>query len=116
MDAFAQVVELLRHRRTAGDAVPIALIAEHLGLSRRKTEQLLETRYPDFPFPVVSCDGGYYRPCASADLNRYRASLHSRIVALALRLRTLRKSAAAAGFRYDRGAFADSPAQSDLPF
>lgn len=80
-----------------------AVTIEHLvsvsGLpNRRAGEQMLELHLQDFGFAVCAGSSGYFRPATADELNHYVRSLQSRIRCLAIRIRTVRKSAAAEGW------------------
>ena len=67
---------------------------------RRIVEHILETRFGDFPFLVVSSSKGYFRPATEEECNHWWASCHSRIIALSIRMKVGRKNAPSGGFRY----------------
>jgi hypothetical protein len=102
--AFARISAILAERVGEARAITIDDLARAAGLVagdrplRRLVEHVLETRFEDFPFLLVSGAPGYWRPTDPAELNRYDASLQSRLVKLCLRRRTLRRKAPANGF------------------
>lgn len=109
-DLVAALVALLEPRWGIDRAIPIADIASRLGLGRRATEQLLETCLPELPWPVVSGPAGYHRPADPAELNRYLASLQSRLRCIAIRSRTVRRQALTAGWQREGRRFVAAPA------
>ena len=78
-------------------AITINQIANMLNLSRRATEALLESAIADLDFPLVAGSYGYFIPENKDDITRYLISLHSRIKCLAIRMRSVRRNARAAG-------------------
>jgi len=67
---------------------------------RRTVEHILETRFGDFPFLVISSSKGYFRPATEEECNQWWASCHSRIRAIAMRMKAGRERATTGGFRY----------------
>lgn len=67
---------------------------------RRSAEHILETRFGDFPFLIVSGSSGYFRPDHPEQVEHWWRTCHSRIKALGIRMHTGRIKAAASGFRY----------------
>lgn len=87
---------LLADRRGADSAITIQEIGLALGhRSRRETETFIELHLGELPFCVVASSRGYFRPASAEDINHYRAALRSRIRCLAIRRRTVARSAAA---------------------
>ncbi len=107
------LIQELRARRGAHQAITIAAIAERLGLSRRSAETFLEIHLADLPFCVVSGATGYYRPAGADDINHYRAALHSRIRCLAIRSRTVAQAAAAERYPRQGRLFLDPNSERD---
>ena len=82
---------------------------------RREVERILELRFQDFGFLVISGDRGYFRPTDSAQIDHWWASLHSRIRAIAVRMHTGRQAACRDGYRYlGRGQFKKTVPRDDL--
>jgi hypothetical protein len=104
----------LRDRRGEDSALKIKQIKTILGFGRRRTETFLELHVGDLPFCVVSSTRGYYRPASASDINHCRASLRSRIRCLAIRSRTVARSALAEGWRREGKQFVNTPAAQDL--
>jgi hypothetical protein len=100
-DAFERIRAILAARHGAGQAATIDELAAAAEISRRACEHILETRFEQFPFLLVSGTSGYFRPVSAEELNTYYNSLQSRLVKLAMRRRTLRRKAATNGFRRD---------------
>ena len=111
--AFERLVNCLRMRVGEESAITLDDLALSIGLvetvtdpsgaprhkpMRRHIEHLVETRLQDIPFVVCAGSRGYYRPDSAEDLNRYYFSLRSRIKSIAVRLRTVRRKAAASGY------------------
>ena len=113
-----QVFTILRGelapRRGEARAITIEKLAALCGVTRRKVETILECRFEDFGFAIVTGDCGCYRPAGPADLNHYDASLRSRIRCIALRIRALRRAATAEGYVREAGRFIASTRQGDL--
>lgn len=84
-------------------------------MSRRQAEALIEIRLGDFGFPLCAGSAGYFVPECTEDLNHYLNSLRSRIICIALRVRTTRRAAVAAGWKLENNRFVAVPAQPDLP-
>lgn len=104
----------LARRVGIGNAITIDVLAHLHNASRRRIEVILECRLADFGFPLVSCDCGYYRPATPEDLNHYLASLLSRIRCIALRIRTVRRSALEEGWTREGGRFVRKARQGEL--
>jgi hypothetical protein len=113
-DVFRHTERLLSARRGADRAVTINQLASDVGISRRSMEQLLETRLTDFPYPLVAGSNGYFIPVTEDELTHYDRALLSRIRCLAIRRRTLRRSAGAAGYAWDRQARRFRRVRTDL--
>lgn len=88
---------ILSHAQGDHNALTIAQIASALNMSRRATEALLETSIADLGFPIIAGAHGYYIPDSQDDIRHYVASLRSRIKCVAIRIRTVRRAARAAG-------------------
>ena len=118
MDEKLQVDSLRREmewRVGADYAITIRHLCIKLGYRpRRKMEQFLELHIGDLPFCVVSGTTGYYRPNAAGDINHYRKSLRSRLKCLAIRDRTVVKTALKEGFKREGKDFVDVPVQTEL--
>jgi hypothetical protein len=84
--------------------------------ARRVAEHILETRFGDFPFLIVSSFKGYFRPATEEECNHWWASCHSRIRAIAMRMKVGRVKAPAGGFRYTGGGHFEKvkPHKNDL--
>lgn len=111
---FTILREELRARTGQERAITIDRLAGLCGVSRRKIEVILECRFADFPFALVTGDGGCFRPKDAAELNHYDASLRSRIRCIAIRIRTLRRAAKAEGYLREAGRFVSKSMQGDL--
>jgi len=113
--AFKRIVMALEYRFGEANAITIDELSIRAGLCsfdtqapgvivqnprRRQTEHMLETRFSDFPWLVVSSSRGYFRPETPDEIEHWWASLHGRIKSVALRLHTGRSKAAESGFRY----------------
>jgi len=113
--AFKKVVMALEYRFGEANAITIDELSIRSGMCtfdvaspgvmvqnprRRQTEHLLETRFADFPWLVVSSSRGYFRPETTEEIERWWQSLHGRIKSIALRLHTGRGKASASGFSY----------------
>lgn len=84
-------------------------------INRRLAEQILELRFGEFGFLVISGKRGYYRPTDPAQIEHWWASLHSRIRAVAHRMHTGRQVASRDGYRYlGRGRFQRAHPKDDL--
>jgi hypothetical protein len=82
---------------------------------RREAERILELRFQDFGFLVISGDRGYYRPTDQAQIDHWWASLHSSIRAIATRMHTGRLAACRDGWRYlGAGRFQRAVPKDDL--
>jgi hypothetical protein len=114
-ELFLSILRLLNGRRGAANALTLDEITLQAGIpNRRLTEQILEHRLADFPFPMVSSGAGYFIPATAEELNAYQASLRSRALKCFLRARTVRRKALAAGWRREGTRFANPPVQMDL--
>jgi len=82
--------------------------------SRRTTEELLEHRLADFPWPLVATSAGLFIPTDPEEINHYQRSLRARAVKIFLRARTVRRKALAYGWRRDGKWFACAPRQMGL--
>ena len=123
--AFKRIVVALEYRFGEDQAVTIDELSIRAGFCtfdmeapghmvqnprRRQTEHLLETRFQDFPWLVVSSSHGYFRPQTAEEIEHWWSSLHGRIKSVALRLHTGRSKAAASGFQYlGAGRFQKTP-------
>lgn len=74
-------------------AVPIGLLAESYGLSRRRVERDLEELVLA-GLPIVSCPAGVYVADSAEEVERYAAQLEARIGSQLRRIRALRRWAA----------------------
>jgi len=99
MNTFERASQILSASVGEQKAVTINSLAALLGISRRETESLLETKIDAFPFPLVSGASGYYIPTDADDLNHYLASLHSRASKIFKRFARVRDHAIALGYR-----------------
>lgn len=128
-EAFRRMRTILATRIGESSAITIDDLAKAAGLSRvdkhgalvplrRSAEQILEERFAEFPFLLVSGARGYYRPSHAGELQRYYNSLRSRLVKLCLRQRTLRAKAATCGFVRQDGTWAQAAqaAQVEMPY
>lgn len=107
---FASVSSILAVHRGESNAITIADLTLRAGLpNRRATEQLLELRFADFPFPLVSSSAGYYVPAKAEEVNHYLNSLQSRAVCIFLRKRAAMRKALRSGFRREGKRFVDPP-------
>ena len=127
--AFCRMRNILALRFGENAAITIDELAMASGLSRvdkhgalvpmrRHAETILEERFSEFPFLLVSGARGYYRPANPGELARYYNSLRSRLVKLCLRQRTLRAKAATSGFVREAGTWATASRakQQEMPY
>jgi hypothetical protein len=128
--AFELMVKILEPRVGENRAITIDDLAIRSGLvdtrtdpvrgvlvtpRRRIAERILETRFHDFPYLLVSSCKGYFRPATVEELNRWWAASRSRILANAIRMRIGRQKAPANGFRYaGQGRFERLTPKTDL--
>ena len=84
--------------------------------NRRTTEEIMEHRLKDFPYPLVASSAGYFRPIKAEHINSYlHGSLTSRMVKLHRRRKTVIQKCLAAGFLRIGKHFVDRPSvQGDL--
>lgn len=82
--------------------------------NRRATEELLEAKLGNFPWPLVSSSRGYYIPRTAADINHYIRSLRARALKIFIRRRTVCRQAAKAGWRRAGREFECPPQQAEL--
>ena len=84
--------------------------------NRRTTEEIMEQRLADFPYPLVASSAGYFRPVKAESINNYiHGNLVGRMVKLHRRRKTVMRKCLAAGFIRIGKHFVDRPAvQGDL--
>ena len=109
----------IRHHLSSAIGPDRALTIDHLtGLvgspNRRTTEVVLETHLGDFGFLVISGSSGYFRPSSPDQVNRYIASLESRIKCLSTRRSTIVRAALESGWNREAGQFTSTPRQPEL--
>lgn len=112
--AFVSLMETCSGPENAKTIHKIQLALGHS--TRRQTEKFLELFLGAVPFPLVSGPTGYYRPTAVDEINHYLNSLRSRIRCLAIRARSVRRSARAAGWQRSGRLFSDADPQQLLQF
>lgn len=113
--AFRVVTEILFNRIGEEKAATIRELRAAAGIGRRAMEHLLELKFGDFPFPVISTTAGYFRPACAAEINHCLESLQSRNVCIYLRRRTIIRNAKAAGYeRQGKRFVAPTHASRDL--
>lgn len=105
----------LIHATGQNAAMSIDQLTRDAGIPDRRTcEVILETRLEDFGFVLVSGSKGYYRPTTAESVNRYLASLESRIKCLSVRHTRVSHMAKLAGFIHEGNQFVARAAQGIL--
>ena len=114
---FAAASAILAGRIGEENAITIAELVAAAGIpSRRAAEQLLEPKFSDFPFPLVSSSRGYYVPSRAEEINHYLASLRSRAICIFIRRRTALRKAMKAGFKRQGKVLVDPPKLGQAEF
>lgn len=68
--------------------------------NRRTTEEIMEHRLADFPYPLVASSAGYFRPITAEHINAYiNGNLISRMAKLHKRRKTVMRKCLAAGWQ-----------------
>ena len=116
LDRYYNRIRLILRGSVGEDkAITLAALTESAGIpDRRTTEVLMETRLEDFGFSLVSGPKGYFRPTSPEHLNRYTASLESRIKCLSIRRKKVLQMALRDGFKLCDGRFVFADAQTTL--
>lgn len=114
-DPYIQIRTALLNAWGPDRAITIANLAAIARISHRAAEHLIQIRYSDFGFLLVSGSQGYYRPTSADHINHYAASLRSRCSAAYARLRILRREAARAGVLRDRRQYITDPPSPNSP-
>jgi hypothetical protein len=114
-EQFAAAVRILNDARGELNAITLDDLTARAGLpNRRTTEDMMEHKLPDFPYPLVASGAGYFIPTSSDQLNTYLRSLKSRAVKMFRRSRVVANKAIANGWKREGKWFARPPAQLDL--
>jgi CRP-like cAMP-binding protein len=95
--SYAALVNLLSHAQGEAAAMTLAQLAARLQIPRRKVEILIELHRGDLPFPLVASSAGLFVPTTPAEGSHYLAACRSRIVCLALNIRSTRRQLRLAG-------------------
>jgi len=114
-EQFQAICWLLRDARGVENAMTLDEITARAGLpNRRTTEELMEQRLQDFPYPLVSGGAGYFIPTQAEQINAYLRSLRSRALKCFIRARNVSSKAIAQGWKREGKWFAKPPLQLDL--
>jgi len=109
------VARILAGARGVNGAVTIDELTNRAGITERRiTETLLEERWADFPFVLVSGAAGIYQPAEAEDLNRFVHSQRSRALKCFLKAKRTVRKAVAHGWKREGRTFARPPMQMDL--
>ena len=111
---FEAAVTALSNHVGKAHAITLCALAERIGVSRRRAEQLLQIYADDLPFVVCGGSSGMYLAASPEDLNHERNSRMSRIRNIAIGWRSRRRKAEALGWRQERGRFVSAPRQLSL--
>lgn len=111
---FKWVVNVLRNARGEANAMTLDQISEHLHVQRRELEHLIETRLPDWPYPICSTGKGYFVPVSADEANASRHYKVSRFAKLQARVDAEQAILLRHGFKMENGRFVSEPQQAEL--
>lgn len=92
-------------------ALTLDELAAIAGTSRREVESIMETRFLDFGFPLVSGSSGYWIPAEADEINHYIRALRSRAFKIFLRAQRAARAARTAGWPQQGRTFFNPPAR-----